>query len=111
MDRYISEVGGGKDMERWEVLQGKIWITYCLQLMIVSRTCVYKQDRIIMMVDIARIIPNIIIDFNALYITQIHITHMFHTWVCILSRNLNPAQVLPAGHVPLGRILRLTPED
>ena len=77
--------------------------------MIVSRMCVYKQDRIIL-VDIARIIHHIIV-FNALYITQIHITHMFHTWVCILSHNLNPAQVLPAGHVPLGRLLRLTPED
>ena len=36
---------------------------------------------------------------------------MIHTFVCILSHNLKLSQVLPAGHVPLARLLRLTPED
>ena len=35
---------------------------------------------------------------------------MIHTFIRILSQ-FPPAQVLPAGHVPLGRLLRLTPED
>ena len=95
----------------WEVLQGKIMqdldhILFASYNMFVSCSLaptVYVNV-LIMCLFMCIIKPKVYITQHAMIHTSVRSPHSF-TVIC------PPAQALPAGHVPLARLLRLTPED
>ena len=96
----------------WEVLQGKIWITYCLLPTIWlchARSCQQCMSRILTChVQYYLYIKCVQLNLKYTYHTTRNDPHICpHSFTLIFP----PAQVLPAGHVPLARLLRLTPED